>query len=63
MIEWQPIETAPKDGRVILAWWSEEYMETIRYHDGEWVWSHDYDSWNDNFKPTHWMPRPAPPSD
>ncbi len=62
MREWQPIETAPKDKRVLL-------------FDGDWVSAGAYTDY-DNFGwvmdsdegphsgpgPTHWMPLPAPPS-
>lgn len=62
--EWRPWETAPRDGRIILAWWDEETMETVAYRNGEWVWSSDGDSWAIRH-PTYWWPcdwpLPTPP--
>ena len=62
--EWQPIETAPRNGRNIWA----------AYPDGEghvfqteaW-WSAQDHEWQEAFgceklEPTHWMPLPAPPT-
>lgn len=72
MSEWRPIETAPKDGSVVLLW--EKGSELIydsnseiaagycRY-DGHWT-TGQYDFWCDEIeccKPTHWMPLPEPP--
>ena len=52
-MEWQPIETAPKDGTRILMW-SQKHSSV------------SYDSWADfcrmnNPSFTHWMPLPPPP--
>lgn len=59
---WQPIETAPKDGTNVLAVGESGLADVLR-------WSDDWSSkrvfcWTDGeytFKPTHWMPLPAPP--
>jgi uncharacterized protein DUF551 len=67
--EWQPIETAPRDGTPILAirreWW-----EPVNGNH-RWVCGKIYESFfseagqcfesNGMKQPTHWMPRPAPP--
>ena len=69
MSEWQPIETAPKDGTLILAWdgcqhdiceWWDGSISGVRgpsERDAGW--------WIDNdrgeMKPTHWQPLPDPP--
>ena len=66
-IEWQPIETAPKDGTDILVM-TGETMHVVR-----WINIHgDFDYWavDDNKHgpftlrgkaPTNWMPLPEPP--
>ena len=60
MTEWQPIETAPKDGTHILAWFEEAQQHLLLW----WF----ADNWR--FKgsdtipivtPTHWMNLPEPP--
>lgn len=71
--EWQPIETAPKDGTVVLLWGPYCINVTAAaYSRGQWVCSADgaqaIESQSDfgtelaTFEvPTHWMPLPAPP--
>ena len=61
-MEWQPIETAPKDGTPVLAWLvnpsGDEYITVIKANrSGGWDWRSIY------FEPTHWMPLPEPPKD
>ncbi|CAB4188119.1 Domain of unknown function DUF551 [uncultured Caudovirales phage] len=65
--EWQPIETAPKDGTWILGYWRDqritEYPRVIFANDCS---QHDvwYTADNRDFGPvypTHWMPLPEPP--
>ena len=59
---WQPIETAPKDGTLILGYKNGE-MATVEWaycgESGDWnlVVSWDGQPWT----PTHWMPLPEPP--
>lgn len=67
MDEWLPIDTAPRFGWV-LCWstdpdwevpcmlrWVETWNDGHRWDDGS------GDSFQD-YKPTHWLPIPAPPS-
>jgi len=65
---WQPIETAPKDGTVILAWipaheGDKPEVAPVRWQShvtGRWV--HDASDWTlEAPMPTHWQPLPAPP--
>lgn len=77
-MEWQPIETAPKDGTEIIAYsttrFDYELTKYLRDVDGrESVFSCvQIISWNDEEMkwdqtkigvPTHWMHLPLPPSD
>ena len=61
MTEWQPIETAPRDGTEILAAQLVRETEWIRqvcvFFAGEWMVSWDHRSMD----PSHWMPLPEPP--
>jgi hypothetical protein len=54
--QWQPIETAPRDGTVILiatyAAWALSYWD-----DGSWRWGVR----KEEMEPTHWMPLPLLP--
>jgi hypothetical protein len=64
MSEWQPIETAPKDGTEILAWDGSVRTTAVWWVPGK-QWSlvspgeyaEDSEVW-----PTHWMPLPEPPN-
>ena len=68
MSEWQPIETAPKDGTYILVYGPEEW-DMVLWHPywgdcGAWcrVQTADYDNDNREVRnPTHWQPLPPPP--
>jgi len=75
-MEWQPIETAPKDGtRVLIAdaknvetgQWSPAYYSGTGYFvDYDEGWDDDrYDAaqrfYRNGPQPTHWMPLPAAP--
>lgn len=77
--EWQPIETAPKDGTLILVYNGEnEGYCTGKHQIGTASWEMAYSGYTDdkrcewlsnaccdgvsNYKPTHWMPLPKPPT-
>lgn len=74
MSEWQPIETAPKDGtRIIMTngawvdfgWFSHSVWLGPRAAKGAWVGDDPRDgrgALDGIHEPTHWMPLPAPPS-
>ncbi len=60
MVEWQPIETAPKDGTHIIATDGEAVQESFFDAEDGWVSvSRQSILWN---SPTHWHPRPPPPT-
>jgi hypothetical protein len=77
MSEWQPIETAPKDGTPILIWQPDRdpkpndgYCDDHRYAIGYWRlahpgWTINATPWGNrnsaSVNPTHWMPLPEPP--
>ena len=65
-MEWQPIETAPKDGTSILTYphycvthWESEDC----YPEAGWVvaWEDCMEQYITNKIATHWMPLPPPP--
>jgi hypothetical protein len=68
MSDWQPIETAPKDGAWILLRGESGYVNRpYRAHVGRWVTGRDGGWWeesedayftDDGDEPTHWMPLP-----
>ena len=69
MIEWQPIETAPKDDNpvllglvgwtpVIAAWMGDSQAAS---HWCEYLGGNFYGT-KPPFEPSHWMPLPNPPS-
>lgn len=59
--EWQIIETAPKDGTVVLAW-SDYWMgyEIVHWKPDENAWFAG-DTRGFRIPPSHWMPLPIPP--
>lgn len=75
-MEWQPIETAPRDGTNILIYVPRAAeagdMATVHWHargwhasDGAWVSTYGevgHDEWYAS-DPTHWMPLPPPPGE
>jgi hypothetical protein len=61
-MDWQPIETAPKDGTNILLGWPTMVLS------GYWAdwrsrksWVTSRGEYSDKYAPTHWMPLPDPP--
>lgn len=64
MSEWQPIETAPKNGSRVLLWnpeWSGPCTAQF-YGDAAGGWKLDKRMPPFAYQPTHWMPLPAPPN-
>lgn len=66
--EWQPIETAPRDGTAILTFphyrvshWAE--ADETMSEDGCFVgrWDDGFEAYWCLAKVTHWMPLPSPP--
>lgn len=68
--EWQPIETAPKDGTYVLLWLSGDGYHgprncniTVGVHtDSGWYYIADGAGGKTSDEPSHWMPLPDPPS-
>lgn len=72
MMEWQPIETAPKDGTRILVmprrkpvWFQGGYVtpaniEIVVWDGADQSWATDTPEYM-NFHATDWMPLPKPP--
>jgi hypothetical protein len=61
---WQPIATAPKDGKPILVWAPDDDFSSFTgidlvWFDREWLYG-QADSYPG--RPTHWMPVPADPT-
>jgi hypothetical protein len=69
--QWQPIETAPKDGTPILILYKGHAIEALWecVDSGDWEsgqqpvywWSSELNYLEDGDEPTHWMPLPTPP--
>jgi len=60
-MKWEPIDTAPKDGRWVLVTWTGQphRCEAMKYvESGEWMW---WEGDTTTKPPTHWQPLPAPP--
>ena len=71
MTDWQPIETAPKDGRMIMVSNGIAFGPAVKISDGSFhAWNnffqrHDGKFWSgpNNIAATHWMPLPTPPAE
>lgn len=71
LLEWQPIETAPKDGTPILLYWPGHrghiatncFVARWNVLAEDWL-SSGQPVWRGAgiYEPTHWMPLPEPPS-
>lgn len=61
-MDWQPIDTAPRDYTEILVYDPEHecFVAWYEYHRHEWRWSPHDAGW---CNPTHWMPLPPPPTE
>lgn len=64
-MDWQPIETAPKDGTPILVYLPKmqfnSHLHVATYHPNLTVIGGCFD-FDLPCKPTHWMPLPNPPT-
>jgi len=73
MDQWQPIETAPKDRRILLyqsggggEYYTPAWQKIFTgfwwddWYENEHFWTADEDR-GFEVNPTHWMPLPAPP--
>ena len=66
-MEWQPIETAPRDGTFVLVC-GPDGVDKAQFRDWSFepAWTRDYTASYENdladvTAPTHWMPLPPPP--
>ena len=61
--QWQPIETAPKDGTWVLIWcgWV-GHPRSSAFEHGSWQ-NLPWVANSKDYNPTHWMPLPAPPAE
>jgi len=63
--EWRPIETAPHETNVLLAWldWSLPGLWRMEAGMASWGWRNEVAStMSKHGEATHWMPLPAPPA-
>lgn len=66
--EWYPIETAPKDGTDVLAWWPGLSLAVPcrwtghGYYSGPGWFQMSYSSASLRCEPTHWQPMPTLPA-
>lgn len=58
-MNWQPIETAPKDGEQFLCHDHMGFIVVAHYSMGDLIVSWDGEEFTG---PTHWMPLPEPPT-
>ena len=63
-MEWQPIDTAPKDHKAFLAWCPENncvYTLHLSRQSGEY--ENFWRGGKEVYEFTHWMPLPEPPEE
>ena len=64
-MEWQPIETAPKDGAWVFLYWPtmsiSAYPAVGHSHGDEYGWETVNRDYGEVY-PTHWIPLPEPPA-
>jgi hypothetical protein len=65
-LQWQPIETAPRDGTEVLAWgtlheYGEDDGEQPQHLVAVWIETGWYSPTLGHWEPTHWMHLPPPP--
>lgn len=61
-MEWQPIETAPKDTMILVGPTKRMDICVAMNHSRDgWVTESPSD-WHSIYTPTHWMPLPPPPT-
>jgi hypothetical protein len=64
-LQWQPIETAPRDGTPVLVGWDTGWWDADKCHCEDGVWGYlnsDMSFTPFNEQPTHWLPLPPPPA-
>lgn len=59
-MEWQPIETAPKETDVLCFIGNGRFIVAGKFNRGWLVYD---DPFGDPYYPSHWMPLPEPPQD
>jgi hypothetical protein len=62
-MRWQPIETAPKNGRSIFVIRRHSHLPNTAIYNTTMCWFEDLHSGDHLHDLTHWMPLPAPPAD
>ena len=65
--DWQPIETAPKDGTHVLLGWAVGVGLVLSGYWPDWrgrkAWVTCVGQYQGSAAPTHWMPLPPPPGE
>jgi hypothetical protein len=61
MTGWQPITTAPKDGRRILLCRATDHAVLLGHWDPDWYGRACWVAGSSAIEASHWMPLPEPP--